>query len=206
MNWIRSAWGGLRTVLAGAAVGVANVIPGVSGGTMAVILGVFDRMVEALGLKNLRKNIGFLILFGLGAGGGVLAFSGLIKWLLEHYPTATAAVFFGLVLGSIPMIFRRAGGRAFRPAELVPLCGGIAVMVGFMLLQNHAGAGDTAGAQALTLPLALTLFAVCAVSTVAMILPGISGSAMLVIFGQYYTVIGAISAVADVLRGQLTLA
>ena len=75
----------VKNVFSGAVVGVANVIPGVSGGTMAVVLNVFDQMMETLGLKKFKKNLAFLITFGLGAVIGIAAFSSAIKWILHYY-------------------------------------------------------------------------------------------------------------------------
>lgn len=193
-----------RLILSGAIVGVANIIPGVSGGTMAVIMGVYDRMIEALGLKRLRKNIGFLLLLGGGMAVGILAFSGVVTWLLANYPTATTALFFGLVLGSIPMIFGKAGGKSFRIVDIVPLAVGFAVMVLFTMAQAKLTDGSANAATSLTVGLFFTILICGAVSTVAMLLPGISGSAMMMIFGQYYTVITAISVGKDLLLGSVT--
>lgn len=117
--------------VAGVLIGVANIIPGVSGGTMAVILKVFDRMIEALSLKNLKQNWLFILCVGVGAGVGILAFSKAIKFLLLHYPMATNFTFIGLILGSIPMIFKRAkeGSKqkngTFAPLSLGVVCGDV---------------------------------------------------------------------------------
>ena len=76
----------IKNICSGAVVGVANAIPGVSGGTMAVVLNVFDQMMETLGLKKFKKNLGFLLTFGLGMVLGIVAFSSVIKWLLQNCP------------------------------------------------------------------------------------------------------------------------
>lgn len=204
MKFLRWLWQPFRLILSGAVVGVANIIPGVSGGTMAVILGVYDRMIEALGLKKLRKNLGFLVLLVIGLAAGVLAFSGVVEWALGNYPVATTALFFGLVLGSVPMIFGKAGGKNFRFVDALPLIGGIAVMVAFTLLDRSVGSGSAEAATSLNFGLFFLLLICGFISTIAMLLPGISGSAMMMIFGQYYTVIGAIGTFTDVLRGAVS--
>lgn len=182
----------VKNVFSGAVVGVANVIPGVSGGTMAVVLNVFDQMMETLGLKKFKKNLGFLITFGLGAVLGIALFSSAIKWLLENYPVATNFTFIGLIVGSIPMIFR----RAVRGEKKVTVGSAIAFLVGLGIMLTLAMVSkNTFSASAETVPtlsLALRLFFVGALSSVAMILPGISGSLIMLIFGTYYTVIGSI--------------
>ena len=180
-----------KNVAAGVVVGVANVIPGVSGGTMAVVLHVFDQLVEALSLKNLKKHIGFLITLGFGAVIGILAFSNAITYLLEHFPVATNLTFIGLIVGSIPMIFRRAWTGKVSCGNVIPFLIGAAVMVALAFVNEGTLGNHTE--TVLTVTNFFYLLAVAAVSTVAMILPGISGSLVMMILGAYYTVIGAIS-------------
>lgn len=181
----------VKNVLSGAVVGVANVIPGVSGGTMAVVLNVFDEMMETLGLKKFKKNLGFLLTFGLGAVAGIVLFSSAITWLLGHYPVATNFTFIGLVLGSIPMIFRRARGTRIGPSNVIAFLVGFGVMLALALVNqdSFSQSRDTV----LTLQNGLQLFFVSALASIAMILPGISGSLIMVILGTYYTVTGAVS-------------
>lgn len=192
----------VKNVFSGAVVGVANVIPGVSGGTMAVVLNVFDQMMETLGMKKFRKNLGFLITFGLGAVLGIAAFSSAIEWLLQNYPVATNFTFIGLILGSIPMIFRRAthGDKKVTPQMGSAFIVGLAVMLALAFVNENAF--SSTAATVLTVPLALQLFFVGALASIAMVLPGISGSLIMVIFGTYYTVIGAVS---NVISGLVAL-
>ncbi len=183
----------VKNVFSGAVVGVANVIPGVSGGTMAVVLNVFDQMMEALGLKRFKKNLAFLITFGLGAVVGIAAFSSAIKWLLQHYPVATNFAFIGLILGSVPMIFHRAvrGGKRVTVGSAAAFLIGLGIMLALTFVNESAFSASAE--TVLTFPLAVRLFFVGALASIAMILPGISGSLIMVIFGTYYTVIGSIS-------------
>ena len=125
----------------GAIVGVANIIPGVSGGTMGVVLGVYQQMLEVMSLKNLRKNIPFLIPFGLGAALGILGFSRAIEYLLANFPMATNFVFLGLIFGSVPMIGSKIqemkGGKSLGLRSLAAF----ALMLAFMLWLNSATGG-----------------------------------------------------------------
>ncbi len=188
----------VKNVFSGAVVGVANVIPGVSGGTMAVVLNVFDQMMETLGLKKFKKNLGFLITFGLGAVIGIAAFSSAIKWLLQYYPIATNFAFIGLILGSIPMIYKRAarGEKKITAGKLIAFLIGLAIML--VLAFVNESSFSSAAEISLTIGLAIRLFVVGILASVAMILPGISGSLIMVIFGTYNTVIGS---VGDVMTG-----
>ena len=109
----------LLNIVYGIVFGVANVIPGVSGGTMMVVFGVYDKMVDVLTLKlsAIKKNIKFIIFFGIGAAVGVLGFSFVITWLFDNFPVATNMFFMGLIIGSIPLIYRNmtVGGRKITP-------------------------------------------------------------------------------------------
>ncbi len=181
----------VRNILYGAIFGVANVIPGVSGGTMAVILNIYDRLMEALSFKNLKKHLWFLITLAIGAAAGIFAFSNAITYLLEHFPIATNFAFIGLIVGSLPMVFKRAGGTKPRMSTILCFAAGLAVMVGMGFLPREEIGG--AVMTQLTVGNFFFLLVVSAVSAFAMILPGISGSLVMVIFGAYSTVIGAIT-------------
>lgn len=187
----------LYWVICGVLIGVANIIPGVSGGTMAVILKVFDRMIEALSLKNLKQNWLFILCVGVGAGAGILAFSKAIKFLLLHYPMATNFTFIGLILGSIPMIFKRAkeGSKqkngTFAPFSLVSFVAMFALMVGLSII-NEGSLSNTVQTT-MSVGTFIWLMACAAISTFAMILPGISGSFVMLLLGAYMTVITAVS-------------
>ncbi|MBQ8599692.1 MAG: DUF368 domain-containing protein [Oscillospiraceae bacterium] len=182
----------LHDFLCGAVVGVANIIPGVSGGTMAVVLGVYQQLLETMGLKNLKKNIPFLIPFGAGCGLGILAFSRAIEFLLANYPMATNFVFIGLILGSIPMIWKKTKEQTDK--NLLWLNGAaFALMLALMLLLNSATGGNPDLITEVDLNTALYLAAVGAVSSFAMLLPGISGSFVMLLLGAYPSVLAAIS-------------
>lgn len=184
----------LRDFGCGAAVGVANIIPGVSGGTMAVVLGVYEQLLEAMGLKNLRKNIPFLIPFGMGVGCGILAFSRAIELLLANFPMATNFTFIGLILGSIPMIWKNAKEQS-RKNSVGMGANYVAMIVMFaaMLLLNSVTGGNPDVITEVDLSTAVWLVAVGAISSFAMILPGVSGSFVMLLLGAYPTVLAAIS-------------
>lgn len=126
-------------VLYGIVFGVANVIPGVSGGTMLVTFGVYDKVCGALALniKEIKKNLGFLIFFGIGALTGIVGFSFVITWLFENHPTPTYLFFMGLIIGSVPLIWRNATSREkFKPFCIIPFVLAMALVVGLTVLEN----------------------------------------------------------------------
>ena len=112
----------LYVFLAGVVIGIANIIPGVSGGTMAVVMNIFDRLIEAISniRKEFKKNILFLVMIGLGAGAGILLFANIISYCRDHFPVATNFFFVGLIVGSIPMVYKRATVDSFKVSHLIP--------------------------------------------------------------------------------------
>ena len=181
----------VKFVIFGAIVGGANIIPGVSGGTMAVILKIYDRLIETLSLKNVKKNLPFIIPLGIGAAVGIVLFSKAIEFLLGNYPMATNFTFMGLILGSIPMIFQRARGEKMEAKGMVSFLVALVVMVVIALLKP----AESNAVLALTPLNLLILFGASAISTFAMILPGISGSFVMLVLGVYTTVLTSISGV-----------
>ena len=95
-------------VLKGVVIGIANAIPGVSGGTMMVIMKVFDRLLGAvtLNLKKLKENFVFLLTILLGMGIGVILSAKVLSVCFEKYFVQTQFFFMGVVLGSLPMIYK----------------------------------------------------------------------------------------------------
>lgn len=188
----------LKLILCGIVFGVANVIPGVSGGTMLVVFGEYDHLTEAMsGVKAIIKNIVFLIFLGIGAGVGILGFAALIKYLFENYGVQTNMYFIGLILGSVPMIFHMGTAeKKVRPLCLIPfvlamgLVIGLTVLNGYMESNGLIPAAETVEGFSVFVTVKLL---VCAfVAAVAMIIPGLSGSFVMMLLGVYNTVINAI--------------
>lgn len=131
----------LLGILHGIVFGVANVIPGVSGGTMLVAFGCYDKVCGALALyfKEIKRNIKYLIFFAVGAALGIVGFSNIITLLFEKFPTQTYMFFIGLILGSIPLIIRNATVKEkFKPICAVPFLAAIALVVGLAVLENNS--------------------------------------------------------------------
>lgn len=196
----------VQLLFIGIAIGMANVIPGVSGSTMAVVFNIYDRFVNAitLNIKKLIENRRFVIPVVGGMALGVLLFSKLITVLYENFPVQTDYFFTGLIIGSIPMLFsfmtKKQDGQKFTAKKTISvvICAlaGFAVLIGFGLLGSDV---DTAkeiskSLPQLTFPLALHIFAAGFVGAIAMIIPGISGSLLMLIMGVYPIVMKSIPA------------
>lgn len=129
----------LLGILYGAVFGIANIIPGVSGGTMLVTFGCYDQVCGALALdiKAIKKNLKFLIFFAIGAAFGIVGFSNVITLLFDSFPTETHMFFIGLIVGSIPLIIRNATVKEkFKPVCAVPFVIALALVVGLAVLEK----------------------------------------------------------------------
>ena len=180
----------------GVAMGAANVIPGVSGGTIALITGIYERLINALksgditSLKLLlsgkfsdfwqRIDGRWLSILIAGVAISIVTLAKLFEYLLEHHEQLTMAFFFGLILVSIWYVAKRI--EHWKPSVWVALAIGASVAI---LIATLAPASENASFAY------VFLCGVIAISS--MILPGLSGSFVLIIMGNYALVIGAIS-------------
>lgn len=184
----------LKVFLCGIVFGIANVIPGVSGGTMLVVFGIYDQLTEAIsGVKAIIKNIVFLIFFGLGGGVGILGFASVISFLFQRFNVQTNMYFIGLILGSVPMIYHMGTAeKKVKPLCAVPFLLSICAVVGLSVLEqmNIVPAADVV--DGFSLGMTVKLLICTFVAAVAMIIPGLSGSFVMMLLGVYQTVIGAI--------------
>lgn len=186
----------LLTSVKGACMGAADVIPGVSGGTIAFIMGIYDEFVSSIAkidseaVKMLLKgqfrdfwkhiNGGFLLSIVIGIGFSVVTLAGLMKTLLAEHPVQTWAFFFGLIVASSILILKGISGWKIRE--------GIMLILGVALGAVVCNLSQTSTPDGLWFIFLSGALAIC-----AMILPGISGSFILVILGKYDYIMGCIS-------------
>lgn len=184
----------LSRIVKGLVVGVANIIPGVSGGTMAVVMGIYDKLIGTVSdlRKDFKNSVLYLLPIGIGAVLGIVLFSHLIEFLLRDFTMPTNIFFLGLILGSIPMIYHRAVREKFKKVSLLPFFVSFAIMMVMTLLQNVSDEGS-ALITTLTVGSAVRLLLSAAVAAACMIMPGISGSMVMVLLGVYTSVLTAIS-------------
>lgn len=185
-------------------IGIAVVIPGLSGSIFAVVVGLYERMIHAVSdfRKNIKKNILFLLPIVLGAVVGILLSTKLILMLCETYTQQAYFFFIGLVLGSIPLVLRKLKGKKFHPAYLLItlFSMGLILLMGFF---SNADAGEGAVNTAYyltglkdTVLILFSGFLSCALMSI----PGVSGSVTLMVLGQYNKVYGAVSECTDMLK------
>lgn len=186
----------LKFFLGGLAFGIANVIPGVSGGTMLVVFGIYDRLMESIsGIKAIFKNFLFLVVFGLGGAGGILGFAIVIKSLFEAVEVQTNMFFIGLILGSIPLIIKTGTSESkIKPICSIPFVIALAAVIGLAVLER-SGAVSIAPdvVDGFELVTTIKLFFCAVIAAVTMIIPGVSGSFVMLLLGVYDTIISAIN-------------
>lgn len=178
-------------VLKGVVIGIANAIPGVSGGTMMVIMKVFDRILGAVSIKKLKENFVFLVTIVLGMGIGVVLSSLVLDYCFENFYVQTQFFFMGVVLGSLPMIYKEATKeKKLTPVHLIPFAIGLGVIIGVTVISRSI---DNSVITTLTAGNFIYLVIISIIAAAAMIMPGLSGSLVLLILGGYQTAITAVA-------------
>ena len=188
----------IKQILQGMVVGIANIIPGVSGGTMMVAMGLYDRLIHAIThLKSeFKESMKLLIPIFAGAGIAIVALSRLFEFLLAVYPIPTNFAFCGLIAGSLPFIFKKVKGHKVTVGKLIPFLIFFGVVILMALL------GETGGNSAdvsFGLVNVIKLFSVGIIAAATMVVPGVSGSMMLMLLGYYDTILKAINDFVDAL-------
>jgi putative membrane protein len=184
----------LIRLLKGAAIGIAMLVPGVSGGTMAIILGVYDDMIHSVSsfFKDIKKNFVFLLNISLGGIIGVLAFSKLIEYALENFRHPTMYFFIGIVIGGIPVLYQKAVNSGNRKKQVKNwiffVLGFVIVLIMSIYNGTIVNLANSTGVLHF-----IFLFIAGIVISVALILPGISTSFMLLVLGMYDITIKAIN-------------
>lgn len=183
-----------RNFYRGLLMGITDLIPGVSGGTVAFLLGIYEKLLESISgffSRRWKKYIGFLVPLAVGFGAALLLFSRLIDYLLSEYFEPTQFFFLGLIIGVIPFLFRQADvRRTFQLRHVIFM-----VIFAISLASLVFVKPDTASVAitTVTIPTIIGLFFAGWAASMAMLLPGISGSFILLILGVYTTAIHALS-------------
>lgn len=180
-----------KNILKGMLIGLANIIPGVSGGTLAVSMGLYDKIIHCIShfFSDIVKNLLFLLPILLGMGIAIVASSFGIDFLFETFPLQTNLLFIGLILGSLPAIYGKVKSRSIKVGYLVSALLFFAVVVGMALL-NGANAQEKVIVPGVGEMLLLFLIGVLASAT--MVVPGVSGSMMLLVLGYYNPILRTI--------------
>lgn len=180
----------------GASIGLAMIIPGVSGGTLAVLLGVYDKIIESIGnlFKDFKKSVAFLLPILLGA---VLAFAALyfpLKYALKYAPFPTIMLFAGFMAGSCPDLYKKANKNGFKKRDIAAIIIPCILVIGICFIPSI---GDVDLSPSMSVSGWAALFLIGMLASCALVVPGISGSMLLLIFGYYNPILNTISALKD---------
>lgn len=182
-------------ILKGFIFGIANIIPGVSGGTIALTMGVYEDLITSISniLSSFKKSMSILIPFFFGTVLAILSMSKVINYTLDKYPTQTILFFVGLILGGIPLIYKHLNikkNKKIKKTNMALCIVTFIFVIVLALLGGGSGNYDISNPNIITM---ILLFLVGAVAAASMVIPGISGSFVLMLLGFYKPIIGVVS-------------
>ncbi len=182
----------IKNVLKGMVIGIANIIPGVSGGTMMVAMGIYDKLIHCIThlLSEFKKNVLFLLPIAVGMVIALVGSSFGIEYLFENFPIQTTTLFIGLIIGGFPAIWKNVKGNSIKFGHIVAFLIFLAVVVFMAVMGEKEG---KAADLTFNFVNALKLFGVGVIAAATMVIPGVSGSMMLLLLGYYNPILSAIN-------------
>ena len=189
----------INQFLRGVVIGVANIIPGVSGGTMMVSMGVYDTLIHCIThlFKEFKKSVKTLLPYAVGMLVGIVALASVIDWGLENYALPTNALFIGLILGGLKPLLKKIDVKKINAAAVIAFIALFALIIwmGFQKKDSIQNA-DTID---MNLGQMLVMVFIGVIASGTMIIPGVSGSLVLMLLGYYKAVTGALKTFASAL-------
>lgn len=182
----------IKSMLKGMVIGIANIIPGVSGGTMMVSMGIYDKLIHCIThlFSEFKKSVMFLFPIAIGMGVAIVASSFGLEWLFGHYPVQTNLLFIGLVLGGLPAIWKNVKDNSVRLGHVLAGLLFFALVVGLALMGEKEGAAANLSFNLINV---IKLFGVGIIASATMVIPGVSGSMMLLLMGYYNPILTTIN-------------
>ena len=182
-----------KNIIKGMMIGIANIMPGVSGGTLAVSMGIYDKLIHCIThiLSEFKESMKFLLPIFAGTGIALVALTFVIEALFQYYPIPTNLLFIGLIVGGLPPVVTKVKSHKLSFGHI------LAGLLFFALVVGMAMMGDNGNRQ-VTLNLGIVpmikLVLVGIIAAATMIIPGVSGSMVLLILGYYQPIIQQITA------------
>jgi hypothetical protein len=182
----------LLLILKGFILGIANIIPGVSGGTLAMTMGIYEDIIKSISsiLKTPKKSLKLLLYLGIGAALSILILSKLLNYTLTNYAFATTLFFIGLIVGGFPLLLKKAKGHKVSLGYLLSFLSTTSLVIILRLLQTSENTVSLNNISLFTM-IILLLVGMLAAST--MVIPGVSGSFVLMLIGFYKPILNTIS-------------
>lgn len=180
-----------KNILKGIIIGIANIIPGVSGGTMAVSMGIYDKLIHCIShfFSELKKNIIFLAPLALGMVIAIIASAFGMEYLFDTFPVQTNFMFIGLILGSLPAIYGKVSNENVKTGHIISAVVFFMVVVGMAILNGSSGHTTTIDKSFMQV---IILFLIGVIAAATMVIPGVSGSMMLLLLGYYNVILESI--------------
>ena len=183
-------------VIKGFFLGLANIIPGVSGGTIAIVMGIYEKLLNVINnfFKDIKKNIMFLVPIGVGAVIAIISLGKVISYSLDNYALITILFFVGLILGGIPILYKEVKGKE-------KVSNGIFLFISYILviILSFGFTSNNQGVSFINMNVMdyIKIFLVGVVAAATMIIPGISGSMVLLLLGYYEPIVEVVSNLTD---------
>ena len=176
-------------ILKGMVIGLANIIPGVSGGTMMVSMGIYDTLIYCIThlFKQLKKSVLTLLPYAIGMVLALVGLSFIITAALEKYALPTNMLFIGLIFGGLPAILSQIKGEKKGVPGVVLFLLFAALIIILEVIRTE----NTVDIRLSVLEV-IKLFVMGVIASATMVIPGVSGSMMLMLFGYYHPVVGAV--------------
>ena len=181
----------IMLVIKGFIMGIANIIPGVSGGTIAITMGIYEDLISSISnfFKNPKKSITYLLPIGIGAVLAILLMSKLISFCLDRFPAPTTLFFIGLIVGGIPLLTKKIKGVKIKPINIILLLITFSII---MWMTFSSSTGSNLDLSNITIGTMLLLLIIGMIAAGCMVIPGISGSFVLMLLGAYKPIVDTI--------------
>ncbi len=189
----------IKNILKGAVMGIANIIPGVSGGTMAVSMGIYDKIIHAVThlFSEFKQSMKVLVPIGIGIVLAIVAVARLIEYMFQVVPFQTNLLFIGLILGGLPAMWKKVKPHSIRISYIIAFLLFFALVAGCASLEGSEG---SAADLSFSLVNVVKLMGVGVIASATMVVPGVSGSMILMILGYYEPVLGMVNQFVDHLK------
>lgn len=192
----------LKDILCGILMGIANIIPGVSGGTMAVSMGIYDRIIGSITnlFKQFKKSVMTLLPYGIGMVVAIIGLSYFIETFFEKYPLQTGSLFVGLILGGVPILIKKVSKKTSTERkskthgfDAISVVLFIIFFALIILLQIFGSDKEAKITLSVSVTQMVKLFIIGVIASATMVIPGVSGSMILLILGYYNPIIETIN-------------
>ena len=179
----------------GIIIGTAMIVPGVSGGVLAVVFNIYDKMIYSLTnlFKDFKRNFPFLFKLGLGIGAGAIWFSNIMIFLYQKHEAFTKFAFMGLILGGVPLLFKEIKDKTNKKASSKLIITAFLISIGMWFISKNILQIDLDDNLSNPIISFFNLFLAGIIYSIGKVIPGISGAFLLIMIGMYEYVLSVLS-------------